>query len=139
MRIREHPERAPRRVLLQYGGSLLAFPAVNQGPMESPPPNVQGASTPARKHPIRRGLLVALLLLVVFHRPLLIALVHAIAVKVAATQNIQLSLRIEGSIFTNLSLLDIHAVPNGRGPTPVEDISIQEITAHYSRRCFTAA
>jgi len=75
---------------------------------------------------------VALLLLVVFHRPLLIALVHAIAVKVAATQNIQLSLRIEGSIFTNLSLLDIHAVPNGRGPTPVEDISIQEITAHYS-------
>jgi hypothetical protein len=77
-------------------------------------------------------LLILLVLLVAFHRPILIAIVHAVAVKVAATQNIQLSLQIEGTIFTNISLLNIRALPNGKGPTPVVDISIDEVTVHYS-------
>ena len=77
-------------------------------------------------------LLIVLGLLVIFHRPLLIALIHAVAVKVAAEQNIRLSLRIEGTIFTNLSLRDIRAVPNGNGLTPVENISIEEMTVQYS-------
>ncbi len=77
-------------------------------------------------------MLVLLGLLIIFHRPLLLALIHAVAVEVAARENIQLSLRIEGTIFTNLSLQDIHAVPNGRGATPVEAISIAEVTVNYS-------
>ena len=71
-------------------------------------------------------------LLVVFHRPLLIALIHAVAIKVAARENIQLSLRIEGTIFTNISLRDIKAAPSGKGATPVQNISIEEVTVHYS-------
>ncbi len=68
----------------------------------------------------------------IFHRPLLIALIHAVAIEVAAKQNIQLSLQIEGTIFTNISLKNIRAVPNGKGATPVENISIDEVTVHYS-------
>jgi len=68
----------------------------------------------------------------IFHRPLLIALVHAVAIKVAARENIRLSLRIEGTIFTNLSIKDLHATPSGRGPTPVENIWIEEMTVYYS-------
>ena len=77
-------------------------------------------------------LLILLVLLLVFHRPILIGVVHAVAIKVAAKQNIQLSLQVEGTIFTNISLLNIRAVPNGDGPTPVENISIDEVTVHYS-------
>jgi autotransporter translocation and assembly factor TamB len=81
---------------------------------------------------IRRGLLALLLLLLIFHRPILIGIVHAVAIKVAAGQNIRLSLAVEGTIFTNISLKNIRATPNGNGPTPVEDISIEEVTVHYS-------
>ncbi len=96
-----------------------------------PPPKARGI--PKRKRPgASRALLIVLALLVVFHRPLLIALVHTIAVKLAARENIRLSLRIEGTIFTNISLRDIRAVPSGKGPTLVEDISIQEMTVRYS-------
>ena len=52
--------------------------------------------------------------------------------KVAARQNIRLSLQVQGTIFTNISLKNIRAVPNGKGATPVENISIEEVTVHYS-------
>jgi hypothetical protein len=81
---------------------------------------------------VRNTLLIFLALLIIFHRPLLIALIHAVAIKVAATQNIQLSLEVQGTIFTNLSLKNIRAVPNGKGATPVENISIEEVTVRYS-------
>ena len=77
-------------------------------------------------------LLVLLALLIVFHRPLLIALIHTVAIKVAAKQNIDLSLQVEGSVLTNISLKNIRAVPTGRGSTPVENISIEEVTVQYS-------
>ncbi len=74
-------------------------------------------------------MLVVLALLIVFHRPLLLALIHAVAVKVAARQNIELSLRIEGTIFTNLSLKNIQAVPERtRGRRRWKNISIAEVT-----------
>ena len=87
---------------------------------------------PKRKRRWGRALLIVFGLLLVFHRPLLIALVHAVAIKVAAKQNIQLSLQVEGTIFTNISLKNIRAVPNGNGPTPVDNISIDEVTVQYS-------
>jgi hypothetical protein len=77
-------------------------------------------------------LLILLAILVAFHRPLLIALVHAVAIDVAAKQNIQLTLDVDGTIFTNISLKRIRAIPNGKGGTPVEKISIDEVTVHYS-------
>jgi hypothetical protein len=101
--------------------------------LEKPSPAGRGAGAPKRKrHRVRRILLILLALLLVFHRPILIAVIHAIAIKVAATQNIALSLDIEGTIFTNISLKNIRAVPTGKGDTPVENISIDEVTVRYS-------
>ena len=77
-------------------------------------------------------LLALLLVLVIFHRPILIAVIHTVAVKVAAKQHIELSLDVEGTVLTNLSLKNIHARPSGTGPSPVSRISIDEVTARYS-------
>ena len=92
----------------------------------------------ARKKP-RRWLrrigytfLALFLLLVIFHRPILIAVIHTVAVKVAAKQHIKLSLNVEGTVLTNLSLKNIRALPDGNGPSPIEQISIDEITVRYS-------
>jgi hypothetical protein len=106
---------------------------VSEGPKENISQGASGAVRPRRKrHRVRNTLLILLALLVLFHRPILIAIVHAVAIKVAAKQNIDLSLQIEGTIFTNISLLNIRALPNGKGPTPVQNISIDEVTVHYS-------
>jgi len=118
---------------LQSARALLALPAVSEGPTENPSPGAPGASRTRRKsHRVRRTLLILFLLLLAFHRPILLAVIHMVAIKVAATQNIQLSLNVEGTIFTNLSLMHIQAVPNGKGPTPVVNVSIDEVTVHYS-------
>ena len=118
--------------LLQSARPLLALGAVNEGLPENSTPS--SASGPRRRagRGIARALLILLALLIAFHRPLLITLVHAVAVEMAARQNVRLSLGIEGTIFTNLSLKNLRAVPNGKGPTPVEDISVEEVTVHYS-------
>ncbi|MGA3170834.1 MAG: translocation/assembly module TamB domain-containing protein [Chthoniobacteraceae bacterium] len=81
---------------------------------------------------IGKWLLILLALLIILHRPILIAVIHSAAIEVAAKQNVRLSLTVDGTIFTNLSLRNITAVPNGTGPTPVENISIEEVTVRYS-------
>ena len=75
---------------------------------------------------------MGLAILVIFYQPLLVALVHVVAIKVALKQNVELSLQIEGNIFTNISLKNIRATPSGKGATPVENMSIEEVTVHYS-------
>ena len=108
--IEEHPE------------SLSSVPAPGPGSKKRP--------HRWRRRLFRIGLflLALLVLLIIFRRPLLTALL----VKLAATENIQLSLDINGTVFKNLSLRNIRAVPNGKGPTPVENISIDEVTVEYS-------
>ncbi|MEA3187419.1 MAG: translocation and assembly module TamB [Chthoniobacter sp.] len=77
-------------------------------------------------------LLALFLLFVVFHRPILIALIHTIAIKIAAKQHIVLSLEVSGTVFADLSLKNIHAVPSGNGPSPVSRITIDEVSVSYS-------
>ena len=113
---------------------LLAFAAVSGGAKKNRAgsPRFGRPEAQAEAPPGAHTLLIILALLLAFHRPLLIAIVHAVAIKVAAKQNIDLSLNIEGTIFTNISLKNIRALPNGHGPTPVENISIDEVTVNYS-------
>ena len=123
--------------LLQSSRRLLVLGAVNEGqPENSTPGSASTTGSPKRGRRrwrrFVRALLIALALLIAFHRPLLLALVHAVAVEVAARQNVQLSFGVEGTIFTNISLKNISAVPNRKGPTPVEVISIEEVTVNYS-------
>lgn len=101
---------------------------------EKPHAPDQPAPRPKRHWLRRTGwtLLILFGLLVIFHRPILIATIHLVAVKVAAKQHIKLALKVEGTVLTNLSLKNLSALPDGTGPSPVEKISIDEITVRYS-------
>ena len=68
-------------------------------------------------------------LLVVFHRPVLLRLGHAIALHYAAKENLKLDFRAEGSVFTNLTIKDLHAVPTG--PSDIESIDVDLARADY--------
>lgn len=52
-------------------------------------------------------------LFLIFHRPILLGLGHRIALHYAAKENLKIEFRLEGSIFTNLIIRNLHAVPTG--------------------------
>lgn len=109
-------------------------PAQPQPPAKQPdPPSTKQPRRP-RKWLRRIGLtlLVLFAVLVIFHRPILKAVIHAAAVKIAAQQHINLSLDVGGTVLTNLSLENIRADPAGTGATPVERIRIDEVRVSYS-------
>ena len=81
---------------------------------------------------VGRTLLALLAVFLIFHRPILTGLIHLVAVKVAAKQHINLSLTVEGTVLTNISLKNIRALPKGDAPSPVERISIDEVTVRYT-------
>ncbi|MGI8482255.1 MAG: hypothetical protein ACR2MF_09365, partial [Chthoniobacterales bacterium] len=71
-----------------------------------------------------------LLLVTVFHRPLLLAVGRSVANHYAARVNVKLDCRLEGSVFTGLVVRNLRVVPIG--PTIVESIDIDYIRADYS-------
>lgn len=81
-----------------------------------------------------RWLLIALgtifLLLAVFHGPILRAVVHTVAVKVAAGQNLKLNFRVEGGVLGGITLRNVHATPTG--PSAVQSLDADLIRADYS-------
>jgi autotransporter translocation and assembly factor TamB len=68
-------------------------------------------------------------LVVLFHRPLLLALGRQIALHYAARENLKASFRLEGNVFTNLTVRNLHAVPTGQ--SDVESIDIDLARADY--------
>jgi len=68
-------------------------------------------------------------LVVLFHRPLLLALGRQIALHYAARENLKADFRLEGNVFTNLTVRNLHAVPTG--PSDVESIDIDLARADY--------
>ena len=88
-----------------------------------------------RKHPwlkrIFQGVGILLLLLVLFHRPILIAVIRIAAVKVAARQHIHLELEVGGTVLGSLTLENVHARPDGTGPSPVEKADIDLVRVNY--------
>ena len=76
------------------------------------------------------GLAAVFLLFVVFHGPILRSVVHAVAVKVAAGQNLKLNFRVEGDILGGITLRNVHATPTG--PTAVQALDADLIRADYS-------
>jgi autotransporter translocation and assembly factor TamB len=73
-----------------------------------------------------------LLIVVIFHRPIIFGIARFAFVKVAARQNIDLQVRLGGTIWTNLTIENLRAVPTGKGSSPVEKIAIDRIHAEYS-------
>src|SRR5881396_3338704 len=68
-------------------------------------------------------------LLLIFHRPLLLGLGHRIALHYAAKENLKLEFQLEGSVFTNLIIRDLHAASTG--PSDVESIDVDLARIDY--------
>jgi hypothetical protein len=84
-----------------------------------------------RRRWLRRSILLLLGLVVLtaaFHRPL----VRLAVIRIAARQHLTVDFHFSGTVFTNLTLRDVRAVPNGTGPTPVEQIAIGTMRFEYS-------
>lgn len=79
-----------------------------------------------------RGTFWILLFLAVAHRPLIIFGGPAVARMIAKSQHLDLSLKVSGSIFTNLTVSEVRAKPTGTGPSPVESITIDSLRFDYS-------
>ncbi|HEY6207200.1 MAG TPA: translocation/assembly module TamB domain-containing protein [Chthoniobacterales bacterium] len=80
----------------------------------------------------RRALIVLAIfcgLILIFHRPLLFGVGYRIALRQAAKENLRLQFQIEGNIFTNLTIRNLHAVPIG--PSDVESIDIDLVRLEY--------
>ncbi|MBV9618572.1 MAG: hypothetical protein JO201_05115, partial [Verrucomicrobia bacterium] len=81
----------------------------------------------------RRRALIALgifgALLLIFHRPLLLYIGRNIALHYAAKENLKLEFRLEGSVFTNLTVRNLHATPTG--PSDVESIDVDLARVDY--------
>ena len=81
-----------------------------------------------RKKTIAIVLLLALL--VVFHRPILIAVGRAVANHFLAREHLKLDFRAEGNLFTGVILRNVHMTPTG--PAAIESIDADFIRARYS-------
>jgi len=77
-----------------------------------------------------RGGLLLLALLVLFHQPLLRAGVERMAIRLAARQNIRLSVDVQGSVWTHLTLKNLRA--DSTGSSPVDSISIEWLRVDYN-------
>ncbi len=88
---------------------------------------------PAR-HPWLKRIGIALgivvLLLAVFHRPLLQTVGRRAAIHFAAKENLKLDLRIEGSILGGVTLRNVHAVATG--PSAVQSADVDLVRVDYS-------
>ena len=69
-------------------------------------------------------------LLLIFHRPLLLGLSRQVALHYAGREHLKIDLRLEGNIFTTLSVRHLHVVPIGS--TDVESVDVDFARADYS-------
>ena len=75
------------------------------------------------------SLAIFLVLLVIFHRPILLGAIHWFAVHRATKENLKLDFRAEGNVFTGLTIRNLHVVPTG--PAAIEIADAEYIHADY--------
>src|SRR5205814_6571106 len=73
---------------------------------------------------------VCAVLLAIFYRPILLALGRQMALHYAAKENLKATFRLEGNVFTNLTVRNLHAFPTG--PSAIESIDIDLLYVDYS-------
>ncbi|MGE5212436.1 MAG: translocation/assembly module TamB domain-containing protein [Nitrospirota bacterium] len=76
------------------------------------------------------GLAACLGLLIIFHRPILLATVRHFAIRYATKENLKIDFRLEGNPFSYLTVRNLHAVPTG--PSAIESIDIDSLYVDYS-------
>ena len=75
------------------------------------------------------GLGVCAALLIILHRPILLAIGRQIALRYAAKENLKIDFVLEGNPFTRLTARNFHAFPTG--PSAVESIDIDQLHVDY--------
>src|SRR5262245_57790921 len=76
------------------------------------------------------GLAACVALLIIFHRPILLAIGRQIVMRYAAGQNLRIDFRLEGNPFSYLTVRSFHAFPTG--PSAIESIDIDSLYVDYS-------
>lgn len=89
---------------------------------------------PPAKGKWRRRLWISLgifsALLLIFHRPIVLGAIHWFAVHRAAKENLKLDFRLEGNVFTGLTIRNLHIIPTG--PAAIEIADADYVHADYS-------
>jgi len=76
------------------------------------------------------GLIICVALLVVFHRPLLLAIGRKLVLRYAAKENLKADFRVEGNPFSHVTIRNLHAF--SVGPSEYESIDIDYLYLNYS-------
>jgi TamB, inner membrane protein subunit of TAM complex len=76
------------------------------------------------------GLAVCVGLVIIFHRPILLAIGRRIVLRYAATENLKADFRVEGNPFGSVTIRNLHAV--ALGPSRIESIDIDYLYLDYS-------
>jgi hypothetical protein len=81
-------------------------------------------------HRVVIGLAVCAALLIVFHRPILLAIGRQIVLRYAARENLKIDFRLDGNPFSHLTVRNIRAFPTGA--SAIESIDIDQLYVDYS-------
>ena len=76
------------------------------------------------------GLAVCAVLLVIFHRPILLAIGRQIVLRYAERENLRIDFRLEGNPFSHLTVRNFRALPTGA--SAIESIDIDQLYVDYS-------
>ena len=87
-----------------------------------------------RRRQIRRrviiGFAISVGLLIIFHRPVLLAIFREVALRYASKANLKMDFRLEGNPFSYLTIRNLHAIRIG--PSAIESIEIDSLNVDYS-------
>jgi autotransporter translocation and assembly factor TamB len=81
-------------------------------------------------HRVLIGLAVCAALLIIFHRPILLAIARQIVLRYAARENLKIDFRLEGNPFSHLTVRNFRALPTGA--SAIESIDIDQLYVSYS-------
>ncbi len=76
------------------------------------------------------GLVVCMGLLIIFHRPILLATVRHFASRYATKENLKMDFRLEGNPFSYLTVRNLHVV--WTGPSAIESVDVDSLYVDYS-------
>src|SRR3989440_4615903 len=76
------------------------------------------------------GLAACVGLLIIFHRPILLAIVRQVALRYASKENLKMDFRLEGNLFSYVTVRNLHAMPTG--PSVIESVDVDSLYVDYS-------
>lgn len=79
---------------------------------------------------VTTGLVVCMGLLIIFHRPVLLAIGRKVVLRYAAKENLKADFRVEGNPFGSVTIRNLHAF--AVGPSRIESIDIDYLYLDYS-------